>query len=76
VSQLFADEANPPFPGVVGVVTRIHGGQRTSIDVPFPSGVAVDAWNNVYVSAFSILPGPGAGIPGVDTSGQVWRIRF
>jgi hypothetical protein len=43
--------------------------------MPFPSGVAVDACN-VYVSAFSILPGPGAGIPGVDTSGQVWRIRF
>jgi hypothetical protein len=76
VSQMFADEANPPLPEIQGVVTRIHGGQRTSMDVPFPSGVAVDAWNNVYVSAFSILPGTGAGIPGVDTSGQVWRIRF
>jgi hypothetical protein len=76
VSQLFAEEANPPLPQVQGVVTRIKGDSRTSMDVPFAAGVAVDAWNNVYVSAFSILPETGAGIPGLDTSGQVWRIRF
>ena len=76
VSQLFADEANPPLPQVQGVVTHIKHDSRTSMDVPFPAGVAVDAWNNVHVSAFSILPETGAGIPGLDTSGQVWRIRL
>jgi len=43
--------------------------------VPFPAGLAVDH-NNVFVSAFSILPDTGAGIPGLDTSGQVWRLPF
>ena len=46
------------------------------MDVPFPAGIALDRHGNVYVSAFSILPGTGAGFPGVDTSGQVWRLRF
>lgn len=76
VSQLFADEAHPIDPTVQGVLTRIHGSHRTNVDVPFPAGVAVDRHNNVYVSAFSVLPDTGAGIPGVDTSGQVWRLRF
>lgn len=76
VSQLFADEAHPIDPSVQGVLTRIHNGYRTNVDVPFPAGIAVDHHNNVFVSAFSILPDTGAGIPGVDTSGQVWRLRF
>jgi hypothetical protein len=76
VSQLFATEANPALPILQGVLTKISGSHRTNVDVPFPAGVAVDNSNNVYVSAFSILPDTGAGIPGVDTSGQVWRLRF
>jgi hypothetical protein len=76
VSQLFATEAHPANPMIQGVVTRIHGGHRSNMDVPFPAGLAVDNSNNVYVSAFSILPDTGAGIPGVNTSGQVWRVRF
>jgi hypothetical protein len=76
VSQLFAHEAHPPIRQIQGVVTRISAGHRTNMDVPFPAGLAVDRQNNVYVSAFSVLPGTGAGIPGIDTSGQVWRIRF
>jgi hypothetical protein len=78
VSQLFAAEAHPALPILQGVLTRISGSQRTNVDVPFPAGVAVDSHNNVYVSAFSILPDTGAGVPGVtmDTSGQVWRLRF
>lgn len=73
VSQLFADPANP---GPPGVLTRVQGSHRTNVDVPFPAGVAVDHKNNVYVSAFSISPDTGGGIPGIDSSGQVWRLRF
>ena len=40
------------------------------------AGVAVDKHNNVFVSAFSIAPDTGGGIPGIDSSGQVWRLRF
>lgn len=76
VSQLFAPQAHPIAPIVTGVLTRIRGGHRTNVDVPFPAGIAVDHHDNVFVSAFSILPDTGAGIPGVDTSGQVWRLRF
>jgi hypothetical protein len=64
-------------PGAQGVLTKIApNGTRTNMDVPFPAGVAVDTWNNVYVSAFAISPDGGLGIPGLDTSGQVWRVRF
>lgn len=76
VSQLFAQQAHPLSPQVSGVLTRIKGSQRSNTDVPFPAGVAVDAHDNVFVSAWSIMPAGGAGIPGVDTSGQVWRLRF
>jgi hypothetical protein len=76
VSQLFGPEAHPIDPSIQGVLTRIHGSHRTNVDVPFPAGIALDRHGNVYVSAFSILPGTGAGFPGVDTSGQVWRLRF
>ena len=75
VSQLFAPETHPANPMIQGVLTRILGSHRTNVDVPFPAGLAVDH-NNVFVSAFSILPDTGAGIPGLDTSGQVWRLRF
>jgi len=73
VSQLFAD---PATPGLPGVLTRIKGSDRSNVDVPFPAGVAVDKHNNVFVSAFSISPDTGGGIPGIDSSGQVWRLRF
>jgi hypothetical protein len=79
VSQLFAPEANPINPMVNGVLTKVApDGTRTDKDVPFPAGVAVDSWNNVFVAAFSVAPDTGlAGAPpGVDTSGQVWRLRF
>lgn len=76
VSQLFAPQAHPASPMIQGVLTRIRHKQRTNVDVPFPAGLAVDSRDNVYVSAFSILPDAGAGIPGIDTSGQVWRLRF
>jgi hypothetical protein len=73
VSQLFAD---PSAPGLPGVLTRVKGAQRTNVDVPFPAGVVVDKHSNVFVSAFSISPDTGGGIPGIDSSGQVWRLRF
>ncbi len=79
VSQLFAPQAAPIDPMVNGVLTKVSSeGTRTNKDVPFPAGVAVDSWNNVYVAAFSIAPDTGlAGAPpGVDTSGQIWRLRF
>jgi hypothetical protein len=75
VSQLFG--AGSPAASGPGVLTKIRAnGGRTNADVPFPAGVAVDAFNNVYVSAFSVAPESGMGIPGVDSSGQVWRLRF
>jgi hypothetical protein len=79
VSQLFAPQAAPADPMIAGVLTKVsRDGTRTNKDVPFPAGVAVDSWNNVYVAAFSVAPDTGfPGTPeGVDTSGQVWRLRF
>ena len=79
VSQLFAPQAAPIDPMVTGVLTKVSSeGTRTNKDVPFPAGVAVDSWNNVYVSAFSVAPDTGlvGAPPGVDTSGQIWRLRF
>ena len=79
VSQLFGTEAHPITPEVAGVLTKVTpDGVHHDIDVPFPAGVAVDHWGNVFVSAFSIAPATGlAGAPaGVDTSGQIWRVRF
>jgi hypothetical protein len=79
VSQLEAPEANPINPMVSGVLTKVTpNGTHHDIDVPFPAGVAVDKWDNVFVAAFSVAPEGGlAGAPaGVDTSGQVWRLRF
>ena len=79
VSQLFAPQAAPIDPMVNGVLTKVSSeGTRTNKDVPFPAGVAVDSWNNVYVAAFSVAPDTGlvGAPPGVDTSGQVWRLRF
>jgi hypothetical protein len=75
VSQLFAPEQHPANAMIQGVVTRIHEGNRTDMDVPFPAGLVLDG-KRLYVSAYSIMPDTGAGIPGLDTSGQVWRIRF
>jgi len=77
VSQLFADEVAPLAPGAQGVLTKIsRTGDRTDMDVPFTAGLAADHANNVYVSALSIAPEQGLGAPGVDSSGQVWRVRF
>jgi hypothetical protein len=79
VSQLFAPEANPANPMIQGVLTKVSpSGKHHDVDVPFPAGVAVDKWGTVFVSAFSVAPEGGlAGAPaGIDTSGQVWRLRF
>jgi hypothetical protein len=76
VSQMFADESRPARPGVQGVVTRIRGRERVSVDVPFPSGIAVDRHGSVYVSVFSIMPATGSGRASLDDGGQVWRLRL
>ena len=34
------------------------------------------ATNRLYVSAFSTAPATGLGVPGIDSSGQVWRLHF
>lgn len=70
VSQLSFDPSK-------GKVTRVKpDGSRTDVAVPFPAGVAVDASGAVFVSAFSIAPATGLGIPGTDSSGQIWKISF
>jgi hypothetical protein len=73
VSQLFAPQAHPVNPMVQGVLTKIRNGHRTNTDVPFPAGIALDGHGNLFVSAFSIAPDTGLGVP--NTSGQVWRLR-
>ncbi len=85
VSELDATEAHAPDTGVpgvaiTGVLTKVsRAGVRTSVDVPFAAGVVTDSFGNVYVSAWSLSPGTGVPLPGlksIDTSGQVWRLRF
>ncbi len=85
VSELDATEAHAPGTGVpgatiTGVLTKVtRTGVRTSVDVPFAAGVVTDSLGNVYVSAWSLSPGTGVPLPGlknIDTSGQVWRLRF
>ena len=56
---------------------RIAGGERTTYDVPFPAGLAVNDEDNVYVSAFSVFDADGPeGAPSDGPHGQVWRIHF
>jgi hypothetical protein len=60
-----------------GKVTAIRNdGTRPSIPVPFPAGLLLGDHGKVYVSAYSIAPETGLGVPNVDTSGQVWRLHF
>ena len=73
VSQLFAEAADGG--AVPGVVTKVTpDGTRTSVDVPFPAGIAVDNADNVYVAAFSTASEDGLGLP--DSSGQIWRLTI
>jgi hypothetical protein len=73
-SELFGGDPAAPVPGQL---TRIAAdGSRSSKPVPFPAGVQVDKFDNVYVAAFSTAPDTGLGIPDQDTSGQIWRLRF
>jgi hypothetical protein len=72
VSQLFADNGQNNLPGKLTKVSP--NGSRTSVQVPFPAGVAVSTTGNVFVSAFSVSSAKGSFGPG--TSGQVWRLRF
>lgn len=81
VSELFygadpSDLTHPP-----GELTKVApDGERTSIPVPFPAGVAVDRRNNVYVAAWSLSPADGRvapdGMPVPESDGQIWRLRF
>jgi hypothetical protein len=73
-SELMGGDPSAPAPGQV---TKIASdGTRTSLPVPFPAGLAIDSHNRLYVSAFSTAPATGLGVPGVDSSGQVWRLKF
>jgi hypothetical protein len=75
VSELFGDEANPPFPEVQGVLTRVdRNNVRTHKDIPFPAGLAVNSHGVVFVSAWSVAP--AGGLAGPQTSGQVWRLKW
>lgn len=73
-SELFGGDPEAPVPG--NLVKIAADGTRTAKTVPFPAGLAVDKFNNVYVSAFSTSPEGGLGIPDTDSSGQIWRLRF
>jgi hypothetical protein len=73
-SELFGGD---PAAEIPGQVTKIApDGTRTSTPVPFPAGLAVDSHNRLYVAAFSTSPAGGLGVPGIDTSGQIWRFRL
>jgi hypothetical protein len=73
-SELFGGDPDAEIPGQVTKIAP--NGTRTSVVIPFPAGLAVDSKNRVYVSAFSTSPGTGLGVPGIDTSGQIWRLRI
>ena len=73
-SELFGGDPSAPVPG--DLVKIAADGTRTTKTVPFPAGVAVDKFNNVYVAAYSTAPDTGLGIPDTDSSGQIWRLRF
>ena len=73
-SELFGGDPNAQ---VQGQLTKIApNGTRTHLKVPFPAGLALDSRGRLYVSAWSGSPGTGLGVPGIDSSGQVWRLRF
>lgn len=81
VSELFFGGDPTDLAAPVGQVTKVGpDGERTAIPVPLPGGVAVDRWNNVYVTAWSIAPADGLdgpdGTPVPDSDGQIWRLRF
>jgi len=74
VSELFGGDPNAM---IQGLLTKIApNGTRTHLKVPFPAGLALDSHNRLYVSAFSGSPSTGLGVPGIDSTGQVWRLRF
>jgi len=65
------------FDPSAGKVTQIRNdGSRHSIPVPAPAGLLLGDGGKVFVSAFSIAPENGLGVPNTDTSGQVWRLKF
>lgn len=67
------------FDPSAGKLTRITPltNARADVSVPFPGGVAVDPkTGSIFVAAFSIAPDTGLGIPGMDSSGQIWRVSF
>jgi hypothetical protein len=69
-SELFGGSESAP-----GDLVKISpNGTRTVVTVPFPAGVAVDAADNVFVSAWSVATDAGFGPP--NSSGQIWRLRF
>jgi hypothetical protein len=73
-SELFGGDPSAPIPGQL--VKIAPDGTRTTLKVPFPAGLELDSHNRLYVSAFSTAPATGLGAPGVDSSGQVWRLKF
>ncbi|GAA4971340.1 ScyD/ScyE family protein [Kineococcus glutinatus] len=72
------DDVPGPGPGAPGDVVRVApSGERTSVPVPFPAGLAVDEEGAVYVSAWSVSDADGApaGPAGPATpGGQIWRL--
>jgi hypothetical protein len=72
VSELFAGDPE----GIPGQLTRVRDyGDRQTVPVPLPGGVAVTKKGHVLVAVWSIGTEDGTfGIP--DSSGQVWRMRF
>jgi hypothetical protein len=73
-SELFGGCAQGAPPTCVPgrVVDIAPNGTRSRVKVPLPAGLA---WRHghLYVSAFSIAPTRGLGVP--HSSGQVWRLR-
>jgi hypothetical protein len=73
-SELFGGDPAAEVPGQVTKIAK--DGTRKSVPVPFPAGLAADGKGRVYVAAFSTAPAAGLGVPGIDTSGQIWRLKI
>ncbi|MFW3168553.1 ScyD/ScyE family protein [Geodermatophilus sp. CPCC 206100] len=79
VSQILGSDPTRPSGNVVRFTTDDpEEATYTSVDVPFPSGLALGRGDSVYVSAYSTSPADAddPATEEVEPGGQVWRVTF